>query len=140
MFYRPGQSKPEESSSDSGESASGIDALRKFLSEKLKISDKDDEEKVKVLDDVSLDGIIDYFKKNNCKNIITMAGAGISTCKNKKITRIVGIQSRFQPQESQIFGLQVAASITICRNTTCPIHKPFSSLASSTRIPNHFLS
>lgn len=34
-----------------------------------------------VLDEVSVDGIVDYIKKKNCKNIITMAGAGISTCK-----------------------------------------------------------
>lgn len=34
-----------------------------------------------VLDDVSLDGIVDYINKKGCKNIITMAGAGISTCK-----------------------------------------------------------
>lgn len=34
-----------------------------------------------ILDDVSVDGIVDFIKKKNCKNIITMAGAGISTCK-----------------------------------------------------------
>lgn len=34
-----------------------------------------------VLNDTSLDGIIEHIKKNNCKNIITMAGAGISTGK-----------------------------------------------------------
>ena len=30
---------------------------------------------------VSLDGIAEYIKSGKCKNIITMAGAGISTCK-----------------------------------------------------------
>lgn len=34
-----------------------------------------------VLDDVSLEGIVDYINKKGCKNVITMAGAGISTCK-----------------------------------------------------------
>lgn len=34
-----------------------------------------------VLDELNIDGIVDYIKKKNCKNIITMAGAGISTCK-----------------------------------------------------------
>lgn len=34
-----------------------------------------------ILDDVSVDGIVDFIKKKDCKNIITMAGAGISTCK-----------------------------------------------------------
>lgn len=34
-----------------------------------------------ILDDVSLEGIVDYIKKKECKNVITMAGAGISTCK-----------------------------------------------------------
>lgn len=36
---------------------------------------------VQVLDEVNIDGIVDYIKKKNCKNVITMAGAGISTCK-----------------------------------------------------------
>jgi hypothetical protein len=29
---------------------------------------------------LDLDGIVDYIKSGNVKNIITMAGAGISTC------------------------------------------------------------
>ncbi|XP_044264895.1 NAD-dependent protein deacetylase sirtuin-2 isoform X2 [Tribolium madens] len=56
-----------------------IDSLRKYLAEKLGISDDDEKEKIKILDNVSVDGIVDYIKKKNCKNIITMAGAGIST-------------------------------------------------------------
>lgn len=32
-----------------------------------------------VLEESTLDGIVKYIKSNNCKNIITMAGAGIST-------------------------------------------------------------
>ncbi|RZC40179.1 SIR2 domain containing protein [Asbolus verrucosus] len=76
----PSGSKPEAEESDSNAASStmSVETLRKYLSDKLGIVDKD-EEKVKVLDEVSLDGIVDYIKKNNCKNIITMAGAGIST-------------------------------------------------------------
>ncbi len=33
------------------------------------------------LEDVSLDAIVKYIQSERCKNIITMAGAGISTCK-----------------------------------------------------------
>ncbi len=32
-----------------------------------------------VLDDVSFQGIVDYIRQGKAKNIITMAGAGIST-------------------------------------------------------------
>lgn len=35
----------------------------------------------KVLDEVTLDGVVKWIKSDRCKNIITMAGAGISTCK-----------------------------------------------------------
>ncbi|EFA06770.1 NAD-dependent protein deacetylase Sirt2-like Protein [Tribolium castaneum] len=75
---QPPEAQSEEDNA-SGTSMS-IDSLRKYLAEKLGISDKDDEkEKIKILDDVSVDGIAVYIKKKNCKNIITMAGAGIST-------------------------------------------------------------
>ena len=33
----------------------------------------------------TLDGVVKYIKDNNCKNIVTMVGAGISTCKSFKI-------------------------------------------------------
>lgn len=36
---------------------------------------------LKVLNDISVDGFVQYIKENKCKNIITLAGAGISTCK-----------------------------------------------------------
>lgn len=78
------KSKAAESDGEgeaSGGSAMSVDSLRKYLAEKLGISDKD-EEKIKILDSVSLDGIADYVKNKKCKNVITMAGAGISTCNN----------------------------------------------------------
>lgn len=67
-----------------------VEALRQYLAEKLGFvdSDKSDTPKVKVLDDVSLDGVVDYFKTKGCKNVITMAGAGISTCKPSPTLRI----------------------------------------------------
>lgn len=34
-----------------------------------------------VLTETSVDGVIKYIQEGNCKNLITMAGAGISTCK-----------------------------------------------------------
>ena len=33
-----------------------------------------------VLDEVNIDGIVKYIKSDKCKHIITLAGAGISTC------------------------------------------------------------
>ncbi|KAK6183461.1 hypothetical protein SNE40_010939 [Patella caerulea] len=38
-----------------------------------------DPESLRVLDEVSVEGVARYIKDNKCKNIITMAGAGIST-------------------------------------------------------------
>ena len=35
----------------------------------------------KILTEPNLDAIIEYIKSGKCKNIVTMAGAGISTCK-----------------------------------------------------------
>jgi len=33
-----------------------------------------------VLNEVSFDGIVEYIKSGKCKKIVTIAGAGISTC------------------------------------------------------------
>ncbi|CAH0551911.1 unnamed protein product [Brassicogethes aeneus] len=80
------QSKGENAEAGASDSTSGmsVNALRRYLEEKLGFYDDDDVEKpsvekVKVLDEVSLDGIVKYIKEKQCKNIITMAGAGIST-------------------------------------------------------------
>lgn len=35
----------------------------------------------KVLDKPDFDSVVKYMKSGRCKNIITLAGAGISTCK-----------------------------------------------------------
>ncbi|KAJ8980183.1 hypothetical protein NQ317_011428 [Molorchus minor] len=80
------KSKPTKpSSTEPSDSTAGMsmEHLRRYLAEKLGFYDDEEqereEEKIKVLDDVSVDGIIDYIKAKNCRNIITMAGAGIST-------------------------------------------------------------
>nr|CAD7430035.1 unnamed protein product [Timema monikensis] len=61
---------------------SAVERIRNYLAEKLALfdrSDREDEVKVKVLDEVTLDGIVKYIKHGKAKNIVTMAGAGIST-------------------------------------------------------------
>ncbi|KAF7280936.1 sirtuin 2 [Rhynchophorus ferrugineus] len=55
-----------------------VSKIQRELEQKLGLGD-DKDDLTKVLDDVNLDGIVDYIKKKNCKNIITLAGAGIST-------------------------------------------------------------
>jgi len=63
-----------------------MERLRKYLAQKLRLvdlpaNDQNDESQQLVLRKLNLDGIVEYIKENtNCK-IITMAGAGISTCK-----------------------------------------------------------
>lgn len=63
-----------------------MERLRRYLAQKLRLVDlpaneQNDESQQSVLRNLSLDGIVEYIKENaNCK-IITMAGAGISTCK-----------------------------------------------------------
>ncbi len=50
------------------------------MKKQLNISDEPKPEQV--LEEVSLEGIIKYIKSGKCKKIVTMAGAGISTCKS----------------------------------------------------------
>jgi hypothetical protein len=56
----------------------------KTKGKKLLINDLDSvtisKTEFQVLRTLDLDGIVDYIKSGNVKNIITMAGAGISTC------------------------------------------------------------
>ncbi|KAG0721368.1 NAD-dependent protein deacetylase sirtuin-2 [Chionoecetes opilio] len=51
--------------------------LQNFLRTKLDLGGGGEGEKV--LDEVSVEGVVKYIKSGKCKNIITMAGAGIST-------------------------------------------------------------
>lgn len=61
-----------------------MDKICKYLAQKLRLSDSSDyneHSQQKVLRELSLDGIVEYIKENENLKIITMAGAGISTCK-----------------------------------------------------------
>ncbi|XP_076042724.1 NAD-dependent protein deacetylase sirtuin-2-like isoform X2 [Oratosquilla oratoria] len=61
-----------------GEDKEGlVDMLQNFLMTKLHLGGRDDEPPV--LESVTVDAIVEYMKSDKCKNIITMAGAGIST-------------------------------------------------------------
>jgi len=51
--------------------------LRQFLKKSLGFADTPE----KVLETVDFEGIAKYIQSDKCENIITMAGAGISTCK-----------------------------------------------------------
>ncbi|KAB7497342.1 NAD-dependent protein deacetylase sirtuin-2 [Armadillidium nasatum] len=78
---------PNEEPSDATEEAEGEDdkngwfenlkakCLKFYSSFVSKLNPKDKE----VLDEVSVDGVVSYIKSGKCKNIITLAGAGIST-------------------------------------------------------------
>ncbi|KAF7989235.1 hypothetical protein HCN44_007832 [Aphidius gifuensis] len=56
-----------------------MDKIRKFLTN-LKIFDTGDKlPKKQILNELTLDGIVEFIKKSGCKKIITMVGAGIST-------------------------------------------------------------
>lgn len=84
----PEEEKEEERSTspESSEVKDDMERLRRFLAQKLRLvdyseNDQNDQSQQKILCELSLDGIVEYIKKTpNCK-IITMAGAGISTCK-----------------------------------------------------------
>lgn len=61
-----------------------VETVRRFLQQTLGLGILENLNKVKgppkvVLEEASLDGIVKYITSHNCKNIITMAGAGIST-------------------------------------------------------------
>ena len=43
----------------------------------------------KFLDSPDVDGIVKYILSGKCKNIITMAGAGISTCMSIKFVSVL---------------------------------------------------
>nr|QHD64855.1 silent information regulator 1 [Gecarcinus lateralis] len=63
---------------DDGEDHEGfMSMLQNFIMSKLDLSGHGEVEKV--LEEVSVEGVVKYIKSGQCKNIITMAGAGIST-------------------------------------------------------------
>lgn len=58
-----------------------VDSLRLYLAHKLGICEPQEPSAPveKVLNEVTLDGIVNWIKSDRCKNIITLSGAGIST-------------------------------------------------------------
>ncbi|KAJ0173772.1 hypothetical protein K1T71_010921 [Dendrolimus kikuchii] len=58
-----------------------VDTLRYYLAHKLGICEPREPSAPveKVLNEVTLDGIVNWIKSDRCKNIITLSGAGIST-------------------------------------------------------------
>ncbi|XP_066147437.1 NAD-dependent protein deacetylase sirtuin-2 [Euwallacea fornicatus] len=81
----PPQVPEEETQSPDRNAASNLSlaSLQKYLAEKLGLLSLQDgvadPKESQVLHEVSIDGIVEYIKKKGCKNVITMAGAGIST-------------------------------------------------------------
>lgn len=72
------EEKAESSSGGSEATGSATEWLSKFFKKAVDI--KDEEPKPEsVLDEVSFEGIARYIASDKCKNIVTMAGAGIST-------------------------------------------------------------
>ncbi|KAG8035962.1 hypothetical protein G9C98_003088 [Cotesia typhae] len=69
-------------SSSKDDDLSGIEKMSKYLMFKLTLSDTEEKMGVKakqILQELTIRGIVDFIKENKCRNIITMAGAGIST-------------------------------------------------------------
>ncbi|KAF9823969.1 hypothetical protein SFRURICE_013506 [Spodoptera frugiperda] len=59
-----------------------VDSIRRYLAQKLGFYEPPETTSApveQVLDEVNLDGIVKWIKSERCKNIITLAGAGIST-------------------------------------------------------------
>ncbi|XP_069995649.1 NAD-dependent protein deacetylase sirtuin-2 [Penaeus vannamei] len=59
-----------------------MNMLQNFLMSKLHLGSQEEVPKAnsnKVLEEVTVEGVVNYIKSGKCKNIITMAGAGIST-------------------------------------------------------------
>ena len=56
-----------------------------FLASQIKQSlnlNAEVEKPEQLLEEVTINGIVQYMKSGKCKNIITMTGAGISTCES----------------------------------------------------------
>lgn len=63
---------------------SGVEKIRKYLAQKLGIHDSEEESEPpspNILTELSIDGIAEFIKSTGCRKVITMAGAGISTCR-----------------------------------------------------------
>ncbi|XP_034232541.1 NAD-dependent protein deacetylase sirtuin-2 isoform X1 [Thrips palmi] len=83
--------KVESNSSSDDEATSGpsrvsdakddstIEMIRRYMADKLGFLDSEEKSHQKVLEELTLDGVVKHIKDGKVKRIITMAGAGIST-------------------------------------------------------------
>ena len=55
-----------------------MDSLEQRLKDALQITEKPEYEQL--LPEVTFEGVARYILSDKCKNVVTMAGAGISTC------------------------------------------------------------
>lgn len=79
-----------------------VDSIRRYLAQKLGFYEPPETTSApveQVLDEVNLDGIVKWIKSERCKNIITLAGAGISTCKCKNINLISYLSNMFNANQ-----------------------------------------
>lgn len=67
----------DEDEEDEEDHEGFMSMLQNFIMNKLDLSGHGETEKV--LEEVTVEGVVKYIKSGKCKNIITMAGAGIST-------------------------------------------------------------
>ena len=54
--------------------------LANLMGQTLNIEEKDVEPPTQLLDEVTFEGVAKYIRSDQCKKVIVMAGAGISTC------------------------------------------------------------
>ncbi|XP_034952360.1 NAD-dependent protein deacetylase sirtuin-2 isoform X2 [Chelonus insularis] len=77
------QEEASSSMNKSDDEDGNMEKIRKYLAQKLKLTDtstdESDKSRKKILNRLDIDGIVEYIKEKNCSRIITMAGAGIST-------------------------------------------------------------
>lgn len=55
-----------------------VESLSRYLLDALSLA----EDTTQILEEVSFEGVAKYITSGKCQNIITMVGAGISTCKS----------------------------------------------------------
>ncbi len=55
--------------------------LIEMMKKKLNLGDGEEEKPEQKLETLTLEGVAKYIADGKCKRIVTMAGAGISTCK-----------------------------------------------------------
>lgn len=64
-----------------------MEYIQKLLAEKLGFSHDDGEDTEAVLKTADFHGLANHWKENGFKKIVTMVGAGISTCKINELLK-----------------------------------------------------